>query len=384
MRRVWLGFVVAACSGSSEAPGDSGTDAVVDAPGCVRTPGPADGVRRVVVAHPFDANGGKANTWEVLDLSTSGELSRPGRMFSMGRASVGEVAFTPDGRIGIAPQNEDGSLGIFKLDDAGVPTVLHANYKGSFYAHRVVIAPSGAIYVLDQQWRNNGGGIYEIAIDCDDVVSDKGKVVESKLPGALAFTEAGWVVAAHDIATSAMGTDVHVLSGAAVAASADAFADDMQIVGGSTLARDGSAFFVGDISQYGTSPRRIAVTPITGAQLGTPYLIQNVEDPITLIASPFADKVLVVSGVGDAMYQLTKTGSMWALSGELTYQGGRPQLPSGAVMIERGALKGLVLVGELSGVRRVEMFANGNLVDRGLFSLGSGIVNSPGAIGVTP
>jgi hypothetical protein len=146
----------------------------------MRDPGPADRVRRVVVSHPYDANSAKSNVWEVLDLSMTGELSRPNRMFTMGRAYIGEVAFTPDGKIGIAPQ-EDGSLGIFKLDD-GVPTVLHATFKGSFYAARVVVAPTGAIYVLDTQWRENGGGIYELAIDCNDTVMDKGLVAASKLP----------------------------------------------------------------------------------------------------------------------------------------------------------------------------------------------------------
>jgi hypothetical protein len=337
-----------------------------------------------VVSHPYSADSMKANEWEVLDLSTTGELTRPGRAFTMGRAYIGEVAFTPDGEIGIAPQ-EDGTLGIFKLDDAGVPTVLHTNFKGSFYAARVVVAPTGAIYVLDTQWRNNGGGIYELAIDCSDVVMDKGMVAASKLPAALAFTSGNHqVVAAVDIGDSAMGGDVHVVSlgGPTVIASANAFADDLQIVGGATLTND--AFLVGDTSQYGNEPNRVAVVPITGMQLGTPYMIPNVEDPIALLAHPFADKVLVVSGFGDAMFQLAKTNGTWASGGEVTYQGAKPQLPGGAVMVERGALDGLVLVAENTGVRRVEMFAGGTIADRGLFSLGDGLVNTTGAIGVTP
>jgi hypothetical protein len=388
MRRVLHLVVLAACSGGGNTTGDSGADAMVDAPGvtCMRDPGPADRVRRIVVSHPYDANSAKSNAWEVLDLSMTGEITRPNRMFTMGRAYIGEVAFTPDGKIGIAPQ-EDGSLGIFKLDDAGVPTVLHASFKGSFYAARVVVAPTGSIYVLDTQWRENGGGIYELSIDCNDTVMDKGLVAASKLPASLKFTTGNHqVVAAVDIGDSSMGKDVHLVTfgGPTVIASADAFADDMQIIGGSTLTAAGTEFLAGDVSQYGTQPNRVAVVPVTGTTLGTPYMIPNVEDPLGLFASPFADKVLVVSGFGDAMFQLTKMNGTYVSSGELTYQGAKPQLPGGAVMIDRGALRGLVIVAENVGVRRVEMFANGNIVDRGMFSLGNGLVNSTGAIGVTP
>lgn len=379
--------LLAACGGSGNGSGDSGADASADGPGttCMRDFGSADRARRVVVSHPFDASGNKANTWEVLDLSATGELTRPGRMFEMGRADTGEVAFTHDGKLGIAAQ-EDGSLGIFALDDAGTPAVVQAAFKGSFYAARVVVAPTGAIYVLDTQWRENGGGIYEIAIDCNNVVTDKGLVAASKLPAALAFEPDGaWVLAATDIASSAMGADVHLVApgGASVIASADAFADDMQIVGGATLAHDG-AFLVGDTSQFGNVPNRVAVVPITGMTMGTPYMISNIEDPLALLASPFADVALVVSGFGDAMFQLTKTNGTWASSGQVTYTGAKPQLPGGAVMIERGSLRGLVLVAENLGVRRVEMYAAGTIVDRGLFSLGSGLTNTTGAIGVTP
>ena len=82
----------------------------------------------------------------------------------------------------------------------------------------------------------------------------------AKLPAALAFTSGNHqVVAAVDIGDSAMGGDVHLvsLSGPTVIASANAFADDLQIVGGATLTND--AFLVGDTSQYGNEPNRIAV-----------------------------------------------------------------------------------------------------------------------------
>jgi len=385
MNRTLACLVIAACGGGKSGSGDAGPDVAVDGSACVRQPAAADRVRHVVIAHPYDAAGAKANTWEVLDLSATGELSRPGRMFSMGRADVGEVAFTPDGAIGLVAQ-EDGSVGIFKLDDAGVPTVLQASFKGSFYASRVVVAPNGGIYVLDTQWRDNGGGIYELAVDCNDTVTDRGLVTAAKLPAQVAFTAEGkWLVAATDIASSTAGMDAHLLApDRTLLASADAFADDMQIVGGATLLHDGSAFLIGDTSQFGTSPNRIAVVPVEPAKLGsTATIIPNIEDPITLLSSPFADKVLVISGFGDAMFQLVRTSGTWS-SAELAYQGAKPQLPSGAVMIEAGMLRGLALVAENLGVRKVEMYANGNVVDRGAYSLGSGLVNTTGAIGVTP
>lgn len=376
-----------ACGGGGNGAGDSGVDAQVDGPGttCVRDPAPADRVRYVVVSHPYTSDNMRSNDWEVLELSEAGELSRPGRHFTMGRAFMGEVAFTRDGKIGLVAQ-EDGSVGIFALDDAGVPTVLHESFKGSFHAARVVVTPDDRIFVIDTEWREVGGGIYELSIDCDNVVTDLGLVAAAKLPAALHVTDSGhWIVAAADIGDSPMGADVHVVApnGPSVIASSDAFADDMQIVGGATLTRDGSAFLVGDTSMFGDEPNRVAVVPVEGTQLGDPYVISNVEDPLALLASPFTDHAIVVSGFGNSVFTLAKTGNTWALTGEVSYVGAPPQLPGGAVMIEQGALHGLVLISELDGVRRVEMTAAGTIVDRGLYSLGGG-ANSPGAIGVTP
>src|SRR5688500_14080079 len=67
---------------------------------CERPVAAADRVRRVVISHPYDAAGKASNAYEVLELSTAGTLSRPGITFEMGRASDGEVVFTPDGKVG--------------------------------------------------------------------------------------------------------------------------------------------------------------------------------------------------------------------------------------------------------------------------------------------
>ena len=389
--RTVLGLVtIAACGGSSATLDGGDGDAVeaVDAMTCTRTPpGPADHTRRVVVSHPYDAASAQANDWEMLDLSTAGTFSRPNHHFTMGRADVGEVVFTPDGKIGIAVQ-DDGTLGVFSLDDSGVPAVIAPKFKGGFYADRVVMAARGDhAYVLDDEFREIGGGIYRIDIGCDGSIIDRGLVLAGKLPSALAFAANGdAIVAAVELGASTT-SGVHVATwGAtpAVVASAAAFPDDMAIVGGATLTRDGAFFLIGDTSQFASVPNRVAVVPVTGEALGTSYVIANVMDPLALIASPFTDDVLVASGFGDALYTLHRDpDGMWRDKGEITYQGAKPQLPGGAVRIEAGALAGTVLVGENLGVRRVELGANG-VTDHGLYSLGTGTANIVGAVGVTP
>lgn len=385
MRRVTVVLAIAAAGcgggGGDTSPGDSGTDGTQ---ACVREPAPADRVRHVVIAHPYADASTKSNAWEVLDLSPTGELSRPGRTFTMGRAIVGELAFTRDGAIGVAAQ-EDGSLGVFRLDD-GVPTVLHEKLTGAFYAGRVVTAPDGTIYVLDNQWREHGGGIYKLAIDCDDNVTDGGLVAAAKLPSGLAFASADRaLVAATDIGSSPAGAEAHLVAWSdapSVTSSTDAFSDDEAIVGGVALTADKQYFLIGDTSSFASVPNRVAVVPVAGSELGTTEMIPDVEDPIALIADPDRTQVLAVSGFGNAMFVLDKPSTTWRKR-EVTYAGARPQLPGGAVMIGAGTLKGRVLVAENLGVRQVRFTADG-VEDLGMFSLGDGIPNSTGAIGVTP
>lgn len=381
--------IAAGCGGGGgddTTPGDSATGG--DASGCVREPAAADRVRRVIVSHPYAAGGAKSSAWEVLDLSVTGELSRPGRTFMMGRAVTGELAFTRDGVIGVAAQ-EDGTLGIFRLDAAGAPEVLHAAFSGAFYAARVVTAPDGTIYVLDTQWRENGGGIYKLVIDCDGNVIDAGMVAASKLPAQLAFLPgqpATALLAATDIAASPPGAEAHLLAWGeppAVTASTDAFSDDMAIVGGAAVTHDGAYFLIGDTSAFGSVPNRVAVVSLSGGtSFGATETVPDVEDPLALIADPEALQVLAVSGFGDAMFVLDKPSSTWRKR-EVSYQGAAPQLPGGAVRIPAGSLARHVLVAENVGVRRVR-FVAGGVEDLGMFPLGSGVENATGAIGVTP
>jgi len=386
-RWVWI-FALAGCGGSSTPEttpdGPSGPDGPA---GCARMPAPADRPRFVVVSHPYDTAGMKAGGYEVLELSAAGALTRPGKTFTLGRATTGTIAFTPDGEIGLVA-TEDGKLGVFELAADGTPTVVHAAFDGGFYATKVVVEPRGdRALVLDGNWRENGGGIYRVTIGCDGTLTPAGKVAPAKLPGAIAFAGEHAVVAANDIMESTTaGFDVHLLGwGDApnVIAGSDAFGDDNAIVGGAALTSDGATFLVGDTSQFSGVPNRVAavrVTP-TGVAKGD---VVDVEDPAAIAASPFGNVAIVASAFGDAIYVLDVMNNAWRVRGQVTYMGASPKIPADVAQIDRGALRGHVLVAENVGVRHLAFRMTGAVDDLGSLAFGSGLQNIAGAIGVQP
>jgi hypothetical protein len=122
---------------------------------------------------------------------------------------------------------------------------------------------------------------------------------------------------------------------------------------------------------------------VTPRQVLTP-----VEDPLSIVMSPFDDAALVASGFGDALIALDyapQAAMPFSVRGPLTYVGARPELPGHAVMISTGALRGLVFVAENLGVRRVRFAAGGVVTDLGKTATGaSGFENITGAIGIQP
>ena len=367
-----------------------GGDAAVG--GCTREPAAADRVRYAVVSHPYEEDGSAASGWEVLSIDAGGELAATGTTFAMGRATGGAVAFTPDGEVGVVAQ-EDGSLGVFTLSAEGEVEVIESGWRGSMYAGAVVPAPDGAgVYVLDSQWRENGGGVYRVDIDCDGQVSDGGLVAAARLPYALVFAGGGAraLAAASDILDSTGGADVHLvdLGAGDVMAGADPFPDDEQIVASAALTADGAYLLVGDNNQFYSSEElenRVAVVRVNGAELGAVQTLP-VEDPIAIATSPSDDAALVVSGFGDAIFVLARNdgaGKPFALAGEVDYTGPAPQLPGSLATIDRGALRGHVLVAELLGVRHLA-FTRGSVTDLGLVALGDGTAAITGALGLQP
>ena len=352
---------------------------------CNRQLAAPDRVRRVVVSYPYDAQGNTSSDWEVLALSADGTLATSGMRFQMGRATDGVIAMTPDGEIGLAPQ-EDGSLGVFRVDPDGTPHVVAAKMTGSFYAMRVIMDPSGDFaWVLDTQWRNNGGGIYRVRIGCDGTPSDEGLWQASKLPAGLELDADRLLIQATDFLASTGADDVFLVdpAGPAITASAQSFGDDQAIVSSMALSSSGQYLLIGDNNEFSGIPNRVAVVGVAQGALTHLQVLTPVQDPVALVASPFDDTILVVSGYGNAFYALSTqpvASAPYRAPAELTYQGGRPQLPGAAVEITRGALRGRVLVSEVQGVRQVQFAAGAQVSDQGVTALAV----APGAIGVQP
>lgn len=370
---------------------DSGRDSGRDGGGaeCPRLPAAADRVRYVALAHPFGDP-----SYEVLALAADGTLSRTGNSFVMGKANDAPIVFTPDGEVGIAAQ-DDGSLGVFRLDVEGRPTVVHRQHMGDFYAAGVVMDPAGdAVWIRDAQWRESGGGVYRAPIGCDGAIGPAEWVAPGRLPYGMEILSDGTaVIASKDLLdetvdSDGLGPDVRVvdLGAPATLAAGEVFPESDWIVAGFTVTANERHAILGDNASFSATGNRIGVAAIDD---GVSFVqqIADVEDPVAIVASPFDDAVIVVSGFGDAIYGMRyepDAAMPLTVTGELTYQGRGPALPGSAVMVRRGALEGLVLISENIAVRRVRFDGGGVITDLGPLELGSGTENITGSIGVQP
>jgi hypothetical protein len=379
-------------AGVAEGPPIADTSPDVGVDPCPRTPGPADGPRWVVVSHPFVGAGQKGPDFEVLSLSAAGQLAQTGTTFKLGVATDGQVHFTPDGKIGLVVL-EQGKIGVFSLDASGKPTVVHAAFSGSFYAGRLLIGPKGKrAYVLDPNWRNNGGGIYRVSIGCDGSLKDEGSIVAAKLPWAAAWLDDHrLLLGARDVGSSKAGDDAHVvdLRNGKATAGADAFGDDEAIISGLTLTRDKKYGLLADNAAYSASGgNRLAVVSLHAQTfaLSPVQVLPNLKDPVWIMTSPFDNAALVLGAQADSVWVLdydAASKTPFSLRGKLVATG-KTLLPGVAVMIERGSLEGRVIISENTQLRQVQFKKGGAVEEIEILSFGSGVKAIPGALGVTP
>jgi len=363
---------------------------------CGRPLADADAPRVVVAQHPYLEAGVPGTSWDVLDLESDGTLTASGVSFEMGRAFWGSVEFARNGGVGIVVQ-DDGSLGVFRIELDGSITVVYTGYTDGLYAGSVHVAASGEYaYVLDPNWRNNGGGVFKVDIACDGTLTTTDLQIPSKLArGAVALDSPGhdrYFVAAVDILDSpATLTSAHIVDFAptpAVLSSADGFGDEDASVSAVARTHDGRFALVADNGMFSV-PHRVSVLRIDGDQLTPVQTLSPFTDPAAVVTSPYDNAALVVAGEDDALFGLrydpAATDAPFTVLGELAYPtGDRPQLPFSAVMIDRGLLRGRVLIAENLAIRQVQFNPDGSITDLGTTSLGSGIPAIVGAIGVQP
>ncbi|MFO0761325.1 MAG: hypothetical protein U0359_32910 [Byssovorax sp.] len=365
------------------------------APACSRPPAPADALRKLIVSHPYDPDGNPAPLWEVFDLPSNGQLAKTGKTFTMGKAFHDTITFTPDGKVGIAVQ-DDGSLGVFRVEDSGDITVVHQAFEGSFYADSIVIDPDGNhAIVLDGNWQNNGGGLYRITIGCDGTLTDEGQIAPSKNAYGmvrLASNPDHAVLAAPEVLDSTPANNAHLLdlSGPSpvLLGGAPAFPDKEAIVSSVARTPDDLFVLIADYSEFASVPNRIAVVGVGPNGLAPVQTLSPLNDPFAVVTSPYGNAAIVVSGYGNAILRLaydpTSSAAPFTNKGPIPYNGKKPALPGSAVLVERGALRGHVYVAEDVGVRQVRFEPDGNVTDLGAFILGPGLETIVGAIGVQP
>ena len=168
----------------------------------------------------------------------------------------------------------------------------------------------------------------------------------------------------------------------------DVFPDEDAIVASAAVTADGRYVLIGDNTMLLGANTRVGVVEVTGGTIVAKQVLAPLEDPFSIVTSPYNDRAIVVSGFGNAIFELSydaaNSTTPFTIVGELNYSGSNPSLPNKAVMVDRGDLTGLVLVAENQGVRRVEFKGGGQIQDHGLTSFGQGTEYIVGAIGVQP
>lgn len=395
--------ILAACSGSEDGaatppavappaeavPGGS-SGAPPPASPCPRLAKADDHARKVVVSHPFLDGGGKANAYELLELSVGGQLAKTGKTFTM-RRSMTEIVFTPDGQIGMVAQ-EDGSVGVFSFDAAGAPVVLQEGFAGDFSAGHLVMAKDGQrVYILDPNTESNGGGLFEAKIACDGTLSAAKLVVPGGQAHAMALLPGDpsrAVYVAGKALDSPAGSYAHVLDlagGAPKRVVSGAVFDDADALASSVaVTLDGKFALVTD-NGFAKGSRMAAVSLADATKRAT----IDTPNPAGVVMSPFGNAMLLMNSDGeDALrvvkYDAANDATPLSIAGLVALKGGKTELPTIAFAIDRGSLKGRVLVSENQAVRQLAFGADGSLTDVDARVDFTGFTGIVGALGIEP
>ncbi len=353
----------AASTPDSADPGDSGDSGLL-VEGCHAQPRSEDR-HALWLSFPYTSEAGQSPAWKRFELEEG--LSEQ-ESLELGRAVGWRGAWTPDGAF------------VFLVDESGV---VHtpAGAWSEVYASSLTVSRSGEqAYVVNPNWADSGGGVYRASIDCDTgalgtpelIWTGKNASVVALRPGTL--SEAAVITRELDgVAGIVHRVDLET---GEVLEHIDAFGDDEAIVSDAAWDYEGERLLVADYSEWSGVPTRVAVVADGG-----PVGLVEVSDPVSLVTAPWPDSsALVVSGYGDAVYELVRTQDSYELGAKVA----SPALPGSAVVIERGGRAGRVLVVENTGLQELAFNEGGGVQDLGILQSWSGLEGIPGAIALQP
>lgn len=365
---------------------DAGMD--MNLPTVCRTPSDDKQVRKLVVARPYDENGASSGLFVVHDVALDGSVSPVRDQFTLGnRAVTGKILFTPDGEVGFV-RLDRGEIGIFRFNQQGGVEVIDSGFMASKYVSKIFMDPTGEyLYMLNSSFRNVDGGIYRAKIECDTgTLRDEGLIQASKLAYNMAFSgpEKAFL-AAVDVADSEEPNHVHELAiGQTLSrvASGLAFVTDDVGLAGFAITRDAKFGIVGDAGLFSNNSISVVTLP------GGIEPVQNfpVVDPQDIVVSPYNNAAIVLATQDDDIFVYdvnTANNEPLTLRGSLT-RSAPSLLPSDAVMIDRGDLRGHVYITENVAIRHIAFRQGGSVDDLGLTGNGEGLDAISGAIGVQP
>jgi hypothetical protein len=210
------------------------------------------------------------------------------------------------------------------------------------------------LWVIDGNWVENGGGVYEVGVDCaTGALTLVGLIVESKLGEHLLG----------DVLIADAAAQPITLPGGALGEATALFGHEDAIVGGAD--RRGDTIYVGDNSAFSSAPNRVAVAEVNDTI--TPVGLFDVYDPYAIVA--VEGGAIVSSGFGDELIAVSAEGVLDVMPSELP----------GAITLGPDEL---ALVAEVSGVRLVRL-EGGALVELGFYDTPE-IEDMIGSLGVQP
>jgi hypothetical protein len=194
------------------------------------------------------------------------------------------------------------------------------------------------------------------------------------------------VLAAGKAFGSAAGTDVHLvdLDALSLTASGTGFAGGDAIPSSLAITMDKKyALIADDGAIIGNRVSVVALPSMKFVQmLPTEFpanVLTSVHGNAALILNDDSTDELTVLG-----YDATNTTTPFTNKGRVAYKFPKPQIPVSAVQITRGTLAGRVILGENTAVRQVQFMPDGSVVDTAQTTMGSGIPEIVGVVGVQP